>query len=204
MLQETYASLLGRYTQDRELVSAGWQQLEAAYSAGGRHYHTLNHLSQLLADLGEVQHQFHDPDAVWFSLYYHDIVYEVRADDNEAQSAVQAGDMMQRIGVPAGRVAQCRQLILATAHHRATNDKDTDLFTDADLAILGRDEAAYDRYSLQVRSEYAVFPDALYLPGRKAVLARFLAMPRIFKTEHFSDRFETQARLNLRREHDRL
>ncbi len=204
MLQQTYTALLERYTNRRDLVTTGWQQLEAAYTAEGRFYHTLHHLDQLLADLQAVQHEFRDPDAVWFSLFYHDMVYDVRADDNEAQSAVLAGEMMDLAGVPAGRITRCWQLILATSHHHVANDMDTDLFTDADLAILGRDEAHYEAYSRQVRSEYALYPDAVYNPGRKGVLNRFLEMPRIYKTGHFYNRFEAQARHNLRRERDTL
>lgn len=93
---------------------------------------------------------------------------------------------------------------MATKDHRSAADPDTDLLTDADLAVLGRDWPVYKAYSEKIRREYAIYPDALYKPGRKAVLQHFLAMERIFKTTYFYDRFEKQSRQNLQQEYDGL
>jgi predicted metal-dependent HD superfamily phosphohydrolase len=51
-----------------------------------------------------------------------------------------------------------------------------------------------------VRKEYLIYPDLIYNPGRKKVLHHFLAMDRIFKTDFFYNKFEQQARQNLRKE----
>lgn len=44
----------------------------------------------------------------------------------------------------------------------------------------------------------------MYVPGRKKVLNYFLAMPRIFKTNHFYEKYEEAARKNLEDELERL
>jgi predicted metal-dependent HD superfamily phosphohydrolase len=45
-----------------------------------------------------------------------------------------------------------------------------------------------------------VYPDVIYKPGRKKVLAHFLQMERIYKTGIFFTMFEKQARQNLQDE----
>ena len=74
---------------------------------------------------------------------------------------------------------------------------DTNYFTDADLGILGQNEAEYLAYCKKIRMEYAMYPDELYYPGREKVIRHFLDMDQIFKTEIFRTRFEKQARYNL-------
>ncbi len=54
------------------------------------------------------------------------------------KSAALAGARMKRHGVPAEQIEKCSRQILATKDHRSVADQDTDLLTDADLAILGR------------------------------------------------------------------
>jgi predicted metal-dependent HD superfamily phosphohydrolase len=42
-----------------------------------------------------------------------------------------------------------------------------------------------------------MYPDFLYKPGRRKVLTHFLEMERIFKSDHFYQKYEEQARKNL-------
>ena len=80
----------------------------------------------------------------------------------------------------------------------------TNLFTDADLSILGSDSIAYKAYVENVRREYSMYPDFLYKPGRKKVLIHFLSVESIFKTNEFATRFEAQARKNVNDELSKL
>jgi predicted metal-dependent HD superfamily phosphohydrolase len=89
---------------------------------------------------------------------------------------------------------------MATKGHTFSDDPDTNLFTDADLSVLGKPWPTYEAYFKNVRKEYAIYPDFLYKPGRKKVLQHFLTMPRIFKTEYFYDAYESNARENITRE----
>jgi predicted metal-dependent HD superfamily phosphohydrolase len=105
--------------------------------------------------------------------------------------------MLVTLGLPEPLVVRAAAHIRATQSHEPSNDPDTNLFTDADLSILGSSHERYKLYTQQVRREYRLYPDLLYIPGRRKVLAHFLAMPHIFKTDHFRERFEEQARINL-------
>ena len=78
-----------------------------------------------------------------------------------------------------------------------SNSTDTNYFIDADLSILGSDNKSYLNYSRQIRKEYRHFPDILYKPGRRKVLAAFLEMKNIFKTKYFQDKYEEQAKINI-------
>src|SRR6266542_2634420 len=107
---------------------------------------------------------------------------------------------LNSIGVSVDKINKCEEQILATKTHEDTNDYDTNLFTDADLSILGQTWNMYENYTHQLRKEYAVYPDLLYNERRKKVLMHFLEMNRIFKTDEFYNQFEKQARENLKRE----
>jgi len=75
---------------------------------------------------------------------------------------------------------------------------------DVDLSILGAAPERFDQYERQVREEYAWVPDFLSRRERKAILKEFLARPRIFRSVHFRDRYEQQARSNIERSLGRL
>ena len=93
-----------------------------------------------------------------------------------------------------------RSQILETKGHSISKDNDTNFFTDADLSILGLDWDLYSEYAQNVRKEYSNYPTIIYKMGRRKVLKHFLVMERIFKTDHFFEKFEVLARENLRRE----
>ena len=139
-------------------------------------------------------------DAILFSLYYHDIVYNTLKTDNEEKSAELAEKRMKEILVPVDIIELTRQQIIATKSHNTSANKDTNYFTDADLSILGSDWGEYTVYFNKIRKEYAVYPAMMYNPGRKKVLQHFLQMERIFKTEIFCKKYEEQAKYNIEQE----
>lgn len=94
-------------------------------------------------------------------------------------------------------------MIIATKRHEAA-DYETNLFTDADLSILGSDNDTYHQYLRNIRREYSMYPGLIYNAGRKKVVLHFLGMDAIFKTKEFSERLEAQARKNLKAELSRL
>ena len=177
-----------------------WQEIAWHYGEKGRYYHTLAHLEHLLGELAPYQRLLADPDAVLFALFYHDLIYRPTRPDNEEKSAARAGARLRELGVPAPIIARCEAHILATRHGDGEVERDTALFTDADLSILGAEPAAYFAYAEKVRKEYGIFPDLIYKPGRRKVLKHFLVRRRIFRTDEFADQYEAAARRNLEQE----
>ncbi len=200
MLKETFIELLENYTDDERLTEKLWTEIEKNYSGKKRHYHTLQHLDNLLIQLTEVKGEIQNWKAVLFSLYYHDIIYNPLKSDNEEKSAELAEKRMKQISVPDDMLELCKNQILATKAHSNSTDSDTNYFTDADLSVLGQSWEAYSVYYKNVRKEYSIYPDFVYNPGRKKVLNYFLTMDRIFKTDFFYGKFEIQVKQNLQKE----
>lgn len=200
MLKETFIELLTNDTNDAGLKNSLWTEIEKQYSTKKRHYHTLQHLAHLLEQLNEVKSELKNREAILYSLYYHDIVYNVLRSDNEEKSAELAVERMQQISVPLVIRELCKGYILATKSHLESIDSDSNYFTDADLSALGQPWVIYEQYFKNIRKEYSVYPDIVYNPGRKKVLNHFLSMERIYKTDYFFDKFERIAKSNLQRE----
>ena len=57
----------------------------------------------------------------------------------------------------------------------------------------------FDENSAQIREEYSFVPEDAFMAGRKTVLQGFLGRPRLYLTPECHDRFEGQARDNLKR-----
>lgn len=204
MIKETFTELVKRYSTDEALAEKMWSEIEAAYSSKKRHYHTLSHLENILNQLTDYKEQINNWDAVLFAVFYHDAVYNVLKKDNEEKSAELAETRMNSLAVPSDTIERCRKMILATKSHQQNDDYDTNFFTDADLSILGQDWETYLNYCQQVRKEYSIFPDLIYNPGRKKAMMHFLQMERIFKTETFFEKYETNAKSNIEREIEEL
>lgn len=174
--------------------------LAAAYEEPHRAYHGLGHLAHLFTELDAIP--LRDPAVEW-AVWYHDVVYRAGRADNEVRSAREAGAALRALGLNPleERVAA---LILATRHHRAGSaDAAAQLFLDADMAILGAEPAAYQAYARGVRMEHCGIRGLLFARGRRAFLREVLARPRVFATDHFHDRYERQARENVRDELER-
>ena len=200
MLKETFIELLINYTDNDCLINELWSEIEKNYSSKKRHYHSLQHLGSLLAQLTEVKGEIQNWNTILFTLYYHDIVYNSIKSNNEEKSAKIAEKRMKQILVSIDMIESCKKQILATKSHIKSPDNDTNYFIDVDLSVLGQAWEAYSLYYKNVRKEYSIYPDFVYNPGRKKVLNHFLTMDRIFKTEFFYKKFEIQAKHNLIRE----
>ena len=204
MLKETFLELLITYTDNKNLVNELWDEIETNYSSKKRYYHTLQHLESLLIQLMKIKGEISNWEAILFTLYYHDIVYNPLKSNNEEKSAELAEKRMKKISVPDDTIQLCKKQILATKSHSKSSDTDTNYFTDADLSILGQNWEKYSLYYKNVRKEYRIYPDLIYNPGRKKVLNHFLKMDAIFKTDIFHKIFEVQAKQNIRQEMELL
>ncbi len=178
-------------------------RLAAAYDAPERHYHSLQHIENLLNRIGACSLQ--DATVVELAVWFHDAVYNALRSDNEAKSAEWALRFLQETSLKPARRERVADLIRRTQDHtqpQPPDDADLLLFLDADLSILGAPEAAYWDYARQVRREYRLVPDLLYRPGRRKVLAKMLAAPVLFHTPALREELDAQARHNLQAELD--
>lgn len=175
-------------------------RLEQAYGDGGRGYHDLLHLAEVLQHVDELMPD-DDPhrETVLLAAWFHDAVYDGKGDDEE-RSALLAEDALP--DPVAGEVA--RLVRLTTDHRPADDDLLGQVLCDADLAILAADPDRYASYVRGVRSEYSHVPEADFAAGRAAVLRDLLAKPTLFHTDAARSRWEQRARVNVQREIDAL
>ncbi len=198
-LQRGFARLMEGYGVEPARAYPVFDRLVAAYEEPHRHYHTLEHVAEVLRVVGRLG----GTSAVTLAVWFHDAVYDPRATDNEERSANLAAAELTALGIDAATVEKVSGLVRATAH--LTGDPRAGaqirILLDADLAILGAAPTRYERYAADIRKEYAHVPDADFARGRLAILRRFLDRPAIY----FDDRMdEAAARENLTAECDRL
>jgi len=137
------------------------------------------------------------PAELELALWFHDAVYEVKAKDNEAQSARWASQALLQSGASAEQIQRVQDLIMASCHQTAPSEAEAKLLVDIDLAILGAEPRRFAEYDAQVRVEYSWVPGWIYRSKRKQVLRSFLAREAIYSTPHFRAQLEAQARFTL-------
>lgn len=204
-LEKTFQSqwqvLAQAFTSDADLTGELYAEIAEQYTAIERHYHTLTHVADLLRLFEEYRSLVQSLETVQFAIWYHDLVYDPLQTNNEFLSADIAGQRLHQLSVPDPIILQVKALILATRHHTllpGKDDFDSRLFLDCDLAILGANRERYAEYMQEIRQEYIKVPLSDYSKGRKLVLERFLERENIFLTAEFQERFEEQARDNIR------
>lgn len=203
MLKQLFTKLVSNYSADNKLSVRLWNEIEINYRDAGRYYHDLSHIHKMYHELSQVKDLIEDWDTILFALFYHDIIYQTKRMDNESESALLAAKRLKEIQhFPIERINRCSVHILATKGHSKSFDNDTNLFTDADLSILGAENHIYKQYIKDIRSEYFIYSDKEYAYGRKKALTYFLNMEQIFKTPYFSSKYEDQARKNILEELD--
>lgn len=176
-------------------------RLTPCYQEVHRAYHGLAHIEALLQGQRVHQDLIRDHQAVTLAIWFHDVIYDTRRQDNEARSAQLAGDMLSEWGASPELIDSVARKVRATQHHEWTDgDPDTAVFLDLDLGILAVAPDAYDRYASQIAQEYDWVPEAAYRQGRAKVLQTFMAREHIYFTPALQALWEAPARANLARE----
>ncbi len=210
--RQRWYDLVGPFGASDEAIDAALDDIVARYGEDHRHYHTIHHVLDVLGTLDELLLDpttppvaADDRSALRAAGWLHDVVYDPTRHDNEARSADLARAVLTGLGVDPVVVDESARLIELTAGHEVGDDDHNGmLLADADLAILGAAPDRYERYTEQVRREYAHVPDEPFRAGRIAVLESFARRAPLFHTFAAVERFEELARENLRAELDAL
>jgi predicted metal-dependent HD superfamily phosphohydrolase len=194
---------------DREVAVAAAADLGARYAESHRRYHDSVHARAVVRDVAvlaeELRLAAEERAVLTVAAGAHDVVYDGHPGDDERRSASWARHWLARAGVGEAHVARVGDLVLATAAHSASPDDPAAwALLDADLAILGADPPAYDRYRLAVREEYAALDESAWRAGRTAVMSGLLARDPLYGTLAGRRRWEARARANIVRELDSL
>lgn len=185
---------------DQAAANKAFTRLVEAYSSCDRNYHTLKHIEQVLNTIDTLQVYAQNLPAVQLAAWLHDVVYDTQAQDNEERSADYAGELLRSLGIPSSNITIVTRLILHTKHQAVTDDIDSQVLLDADLAILAANPVQYQEYANAIRQEYSWVSEADYITGRRQVLERFLQRQRIYFTPLMFEMSEKSARSNLQAE----
>jgi predicted metal-dependent HD superfamily phosphohydrolase len=197
-----FCRFLGGDAQAVPAARAAFAELDRRYGEPGRKYHGWEHVLACLRELDRVRRSCADRAAAELALWFHDAVYDPRAQDNEEASARLAAEWAVRMGMGESSVRTVRRLILGTRHASAETGPagDEAIIADIDLAVFGRPRREFRAYTRRIRSEYAWVPEPKYRAGRAALLAVFLRRPAVYRSAAFRRRYERRARRNLRHE----
>lgn len=197
-LKDRFETLCLSFTENKILIEKFWTEIEKKYSEKSKHYHNLQHLKNMFEEMEHVKDKIKNFNSISFSIFYHDVIYDATSKLNEEKSADFAKERLEILGLNNEYLQKVYEQILATKSHQKSKDEDTNFLLDADLSVLGKSNEVYLEYIKQIRKEYSIYPDFLYKPGRKKVLEHFLELESIFKTEYFQDKYENQAKKNIK------
>ena len=163
-----------------------------------RHYHNTRHLSFCLAQQSQAQSAMDEPDIVELALWFHDAVYLPNASDNEAQSAALFAQLT-RGQLSESLINSVSEIIPATNHQTAPESQSEAYVLDIDLASIGLPWEEFNRDNEALRAEVPRIHDNLYYEGKTAFLSTLLNREKIYYTKYFFDKYEQQARDNIKR-----
>ncbi len=202
-LFSAWVQLCQCYTSSTSTINDIFSRIVNAYSESHRTYHTLKHIEYMLTVVNMFPQELTNPHEVELAVWFHDVVYDPKATDNEELSCHFAAEVLSELELSSSTSDRVAKLILFTMTHQPdTTDSDACVLVDADLAILGASEAEYDGYAKAIRSEYSWVADDDFARGRTNVLRGFLGREKIFHTARLFAILEDKARRNLQREID--
>jgi predicted metal-dependent HD superfamily phosphohydrolase len=189
-------TLLARHSAAAGVDDAG-AALLARWAEPHRRYHDMSHLRGILGAVEALAGFADDPDAVLLAAWYHDAVYAGQSDDEE-NSALLAESELAALGLDPALVAEVGRLVRVTiTHDPAADDRNGQVLSDADLAVLAVPAADYQHNTARVRAEYGHVADADFGAWRARMIEAMLAAPALYRTVEGRRLWEDTARANL-------
>lgn len=198
-LRARWQALMTHLAADRKAADAAWDAVVRHYGEPHRAYHNLSHIMALLRLADAERLHINRLEIVELAIWFHDVIYDTRAQDNELRSATWAAHAMRTMRIDSHLIKPVERCILATQRHEVSSPDiaDLPLFLDIDLAILGASEEVYHCYAQAIRAEYDWVPEDAYRAGRAEILRRFLDRPALYFTAPMATRFDARARRNM-------
>eukprot|EP00397_Hematodinium_sp_SG-2012_P063159 GEMP01086659.1.p1 GENE.GEMP01086659.1~~GEMP01086659.1.p1 ORF type:complete len:227 (+),score=48.43 GEMP01086659.1:128-808(+) len=168
-----------------------WTTIEERHTEEWRHYHTLQHLQDLVHCTKE--YEVENRNFVMLAIFFHDIVYNPQAppgknEDDSAElfekfaNTTQLDDSLRR------NVTKTPDMYVYPVH--------ANLFLDFDMAVLAWPWERYLKYTHQVREEYQHVAQPMWCLAR----SQFLEKSANTKIFHALTDLEPLAQSNIQRE----
>lgn len=206
-VQLLFHKVVSKYVDDATIVSTLFTDVFKRYTAKDRYYHNIRHIYRMCKLWVKYKNKMKDPDAVFFAIIYHDIIYRPKRKNNEEASALFFHKIASKkyFKSDASLLSNVYELIVATKHNGKlsplmSDSKDCAFLLDFDLEVLGTEHLdVYDWYKSGVRKEYKMYSNKIYNNGRKSFLEMLLNKGKIYSTKEFKRR-EKSAKINLQNE----
>lgn len=159
--------LLAEYgIKDVNIITKAWQESH-------RFYHTEKHLADLLLHIDELsiddRASQEERNILQIVAYFHDIVYDPKAADNEDKSAT----FFRKYAPNHPNTELIAQIILDTKYHTPSN-KLSEVFCDLDMKIVKNSTVAeLLEWEKNIFREYQFYDYSMYKMGRIALLENF-------------------------------
>lgn len=181
-----------------EFASGVYRDVRDRYMEPHRRYHTPVHIAHCLNQFDLARDHMDEPDAVEMALWFHDVVYDARANDNEEQSAKY---FLETCGekLDSDFRSKVFDLIIVTIHKELPKSNDEKFMVDIDLSSFGLPWDRFLKDSEGVRNEFPHLSDEEFYPAQKIFLDSLLERKHFCFTRFFRERHEQTARDNITR-----
>lgn len=140
-------------------------EVRRRYSEPNRHFHTTEHLNDVLSHIFEDYPYTDDMASMVIAAIFHDIVYDPQRKDNEERSIevleFYINDSEKNLDI----IEQGKKIILATKTHDKIHKLISD-FNNYDCSILDKDLPDLLKWEEQIRKEYSFAPWDVYKERR--------------------------------------
>lgn len=125
----------------------------------GNSYHNLDHINYCLSKFIKYAEFINDKLTVFYSILFHDIVYDPKNNNNEEQSVINFINffLLKNININIDKVSN---YIMSTVDHKRSTDDDLNIFLDIDMMILSENYDIFLKYCESIRSEYNHIKDS--------------------------------------------
>jgi predicted metal-dependent HD superfamily phosphohydrolase len=170
------------------------------YSTEGRHYHTVQHIEEMLSAFEKFKFLLNplDHPTVKFAIIYHDFFCDPKRQDNEKRSAYYASGIIEVFRLKGIDPHKVESLMEATSFLQgSTLTFPQQFIRDIDRLILASEPVRFKEYEQQIRREYAHLSDETYSEGRANVLRQLWNEGRPYNLPVFNKLFQASVEANL-------
>lgn len=154
-----------QYILDKWNIKCDIKTILSMWNESHRHYHTLNHLNDLIEQINENKGKFSEKEyeKLMLTALFHDCVYDPISSTNEEDSAKFLMECV--IDKSNSDILDVKQMILDTKTHNSTTNL-SESFNKFDMSIVERDFDQLLEWEKGISEEYSVYPKDQYKMGR--------------------------------------
>ncbi len=167
-----------------DLFNKYLKMVKINYSEPHRKFHSWNHIQIGLDLLKDIPNVSLEQKISWL---YHDIIYDIKSNQNEYQSSLRAIEDIKSQKDNDKIDINIVSIIINDTKTHVPSIKESEIILDVDMSCLGIQN--YDEFfklRILAASEYSSFGKDLVIEGTKKFISGILATDKIFYSEYFS------------------